>query len=124
MTIGGYITVGRRLIFRNLAHSSKGYRKRPAERCMLTRIARFWLCVARWQHLQTLKPGVWVKGANRSTRIEELAVDLRVPVEVVRPYKNSNGAIMTTIPRLRMICESPNAKEIIDFPKNGTASET
>lgn len=50
------------------------------------------MCIARWRHLQKLKDGEGAKGANRSTRIEDIASDLRVPVDLVRLYKNANGA--------------------------------
>lgn len=90
MTLGRYITVGRRLIFRNHSDLPRNANQKPKERCMLTRIARFWLCIARWKYLQSLKIGEGVKGANRSTRIEDLARDLRVPVDLVRLYKDAN----------------------------------
>lgn len=89
--IGRYVHVKRRLILRNLFDHVNSTSVRFIERSMLSRLARFWLCVARWKYLKTLKIGVGVKGANRGTRIEELAADLRVPVELVRMYKDADA---------------------------------
>lgn len=44
MTIGSYITVRRRLVIRNHTDLPRSTGKKPKERCMLTSIARFWLC--------------------------------------------------------------------------------
>lgn len=84
--IGRYVRVRCRLILRNLFDHKNSTGVRFIEPGMLSPLARFWLCVARWKHLKTLKVGAGVKGANRSTRIKELAADLRVPVELVRMY--------------------------------------
>lgn len=90
LTIGSYVRVKRRLILRNLPEPNcdSGI---VIEKHMLTRISRFWLCVARWQYLQSLKKGQGVKGANRSTRIEVLARELHVPKNLVRAYKDANA---------------------------------
>lgn len=69
------------------------------------------------KHSQTLKPSEGVKGANRSTRIEDLASDLRVPVDLVRLHNDANGAKYDCYPPasydLRVVeCESGH-----DFPE-------
>lgn len=80
----------RRLVLRNLFDHQNSTGVRFVERGMLSRLSRFWLCVARYKHLKNLKTA-GVKGANRGTRIEELARDLRVPIELVRLYNDADA---------------------------------
>lgn len=50
---------------------------------------RFWLCIARHQHLETKEKGVGVKGAKRGYRVSEIARDLNVPPTLATKYRDA-----------------------------------
>lgn len=60
-------------------------------RAILNSIERFWLCIMRWQYLQTLGACEGVRGARRGTRILDVAKDLNVPGELATMYRYAKG---------------------------------
>lgn len=91
--IGMYVQDSRRLIFRRRRVTVRTDNDKVVivERSILNPLERFWLCVERWQWLQTLTPGVGVPGARAGTRIQNLAMDLRVPVQLATMYRNQRA---------------------------------
>lgn len=89
-TIGTYVEDDRRLIFRRrrVQVQTDHDKVMVVERAILNPIERFWLCIARWQFLQKRTPGEGAPGARVGTRIRNLALDLRVPVQLATMYRN------------------------------------
>lgn len=91
-TMHHYITVNRRLILRNIGEVvERNGDFEVVERAMLNSIERFWLCITRWQHLQTKENREGVTGARRGTRIRDIAADLQVPGELAGIYRHARG---------------------------------
>lgn len=87
-----YVEVKCRLILRDVvATVERNGQNEVIERAMLNSIERFWLCIKRWQYLQTRKVGKGVRGARRGTRIRDVAQDLNVPANLATLYRYANG---------------------------------